>query len=235
MNILNNISIKVTPQEVVQSMSRGRRNSSWMLNEVEAAVKMATDLWRPVIIYDWVRIISINGETVSVVTERSGQKARLHLGPHVNLISNAEMAMISVNSIGARLEEKVNELNRNGEDLAAYLLDSVGVVGLSKVGCAASAQVEQEAAQRDWGVGARLSPGSLKGWSVEEQHDLCSLLPLELGGITLNQSGLIIPFKSASGLIGMGPEYQSSKVGSVCKFCDHKETCWRRQPENHVG
>lgn len=235
MNKLTNINIKIKPQEVIQSLGRGKRNFSWMLHEIEAAVEMAEDLWQPVIIFDWVRVIGVNDETLSVVTGQSGQESELHLGPHAHLMSKAEIALVSVNSIGAGLEEKVKELSQNGEELAAYFLDSVGVVGLSKVANVASAKIEQKAAQRGWGVGARLSPGSLNGWSMVGQKDLCSLLPLEQGGVKLNQSGLIIPFKSASGLIGMGPEYKSSKVGSACTLCDHKETCWRRLPEIPVS
>lgn len=229
MNILTDISIKVTPQEVIHSLSHGKRDPSWMLDEAEVAVETARDLLLPVIVFDWAKVLGVNDETVTVVSERTGQTSDLQLGPHAHLISKAEIALVSVNSIGAKLDKKVNELNQSGENLAAYLLDSVGVVGLSKVGNAASALAEQEAARRDWGVGARLSPGSLQGWPTEGQHDLCDLLPLEHGGLKLNQNGLIIPFKSASGLIGLGPEYQSSKVGSVCKLCEHRDTCWRRQ------
>lgn len=231
MNLLTDISIKVTPQEVLQPLCRGRRDPSWMLDEAKVAIETALDLWLPVIVFDWVRVLGRNGETITVLTERTGQKTNLQIGPHAHLLSNAEMALVSTNSIGAKLDKKVNELNQKGENLAAYILDSVGVVGLSKVGSAASALAEQEAARRYWGVGPRLSPGSLKGWSMEGQHDLCSMLPLEQGGLKLNQNGLIIPFKSASGLIGLGPEYQSSRVGSVCNLCEHKDSCWRRQPD----
>ena len=202
-----------------------------MLDEAKVAIAAAIDLWHPVIVFDWVRILGMNGETMTVVAEQTGQKAQLQIGPHIHLLSKAEMALISINSIGAKLDKKVNELNQKGENLAAYILDSVGVVGLSKVGIAASTLAEQEAARRGWGVGPRISPGSLKGWPVEGQHDLCSLLHLETGGLKLNQNGLIIPFKSASGLIGLGPKYQSSKVGSACTLCEHKDTCWRRQPD----
>ncbi|GBC62260.1 hypothetical protein DENIS_3229 [Desulfonema ishimotonii] len=232
MEILKNIPIELTPREVMASLSQGKRDPSWMIEPAEKAVEMARDLWEPLIIYDWLRVDGVDGENVNVASDNPGHSVSLHMGPHAGLTEKAEMALVSINSIGEKLDEKVRELNQSGETLLGYLLDSVGVMALSKVGDAASALAEKEAEERGWGVGARLSPGSLVGWPVEGQHQLCGLLPMEKAGLELNSGGIIIPFKSASGFIGMGPEYKSAKVGSVCKFCMHKETCWRRK-KNH--
>ncbi len=225
--LLTDISIKVTPQEVMQSISRGKREASWMIEEAEAAVTAAKDLWEPVVIYDWVEITAINNKTLSVSICDSGQKAELQLGPNILLLSKAEMALVAAHSVGSKLDERVTELNRSGEHLAAYLLDSVGVVALGKVGNAAANIAEEEARRRGWGVGARLKPGSLEGWPMAGQRDLCSLLPLHAGGLELTDNDLIFPFKSVSSLIGLGAKYTSSKVGFTCKVCRHKDTCWQ--------
>lgn len=229
MEITTDIDIDLTAEEVMMSLSRGRRDASWMIAEANQALDAARDLWTPVIIFDWFRVAAVGKETVALETMGGGTAVELSLGPHAGLMAPSTMALVSVNTIGGKLDEAVRALNQDGRSLAAYLLDSVGVVALSKVGDAASRLAEAEAERRGWGVGPRLSPGSLVGWPVEGQHRLCSLLDLGAAGLRLTEHAIIVPFKSASGLIGLGPEFESRKVGSVCRFCMHRETCWRRR------
>ena len=115
--------------------------------------------------------------------------------------------------------------------MAAYMLDSAGVVALGAVGEALRCLVEETAAELGWGVSPSLSPGSLVGWSLRDQRALCGLLPLEKIGVHLNRSCVLEPHKSASGLVGLGPDYGTTRVGSVCKYCALQKTCWRRREE----
>ena len=94
---------------------------------------------------------------------------------------------------------------------------------------AAARMAEDRAREMGWGVGARLAPGSLVGWDTARQTEICALLPLDAADIHLTDSGLIVPFKSASGLIGVGPGYRETTVGSVCGLCRLKDSCWRRK------
>ena len=130
-----------------------------------------------------------------------------------------------------RLEKKVQELQDAGDTMAAYMLDSAGVVALGAVGEALRCLVEDTAAELGWGVSPSLSPGSLVGWSLRDQRALCSLLPLEEIGVHLTRYNVLEPHKSASGLVGLGPDYDSAHVGSVCKYCALQDTCWRRRED----
>lgn len=230
MTILKDISLSLTAREVIDSLNRGRTAAPKMIEKAEAAVLMAEDLWEPAVVFDWIGIEAVSDAEVRIIPPNGGVD-NLRVGSHADLLEKAEIALISVHSIGPRLDEAVRELNRKGDNLLAYLLDSVGVVGLGKVGDAVRVMAEKEARERNWGVGANLSPGSLVGWPLEGQGPLCSLLPIQDAGITLNASNILVPFKTVSGLIGLGPEYKSSKVGSVCRFCMHAETCWRRRKD----
>ncbi|QTA79577.1 methionine domain-containing protein [Desulfonema limicola] len=227
MNIMTDISISITSEEVIQSMTLGKRDNSWMRQEIDKAVQIAQNLWNPAIVYAWADVKEISGQSLTLVNHNNSKSVILHIGPHVNLMIKAQKAFISVNTIGEELDRHVKELNRRNDRIGAFLLDSAGVVALSKVGDAASRIAEKQAIDRGWGTGARLSPGSLTGWPIEDQHPLCSLLLLKNSGIRLNEHNILIPFKSASGMIGIGPEYREQKVSSVCRLCIHKNTCWR--------
>ncbi len=80
-----------------------------------------------------------------------------------------------------------------------------------------------------WGVSPSLSPGSLVGWPLRGQRELCALLPLADIGVRLNEYCVLEPHKSVSMVIGLGPEYESHEVGSVCDYCALKDSCWRRR------
>ena len=229
MAIRIDIPIEITALEVSQALCRGRRDASWMQEQVEEAVEQARKLWSPCMVYEWIDILSVTGEAVRVRSQSLDAEVILNIGPHTHLVKPALKAFISVNTIGPRLDETVGILNRQGEMLAAYLMDSVGVVALSKVSDAANRMVETYAGELGWGVGDRLSPGSLKGWPTSGQREICALLDLNHAGLSLSDSGLLVPFKSASGFIGIGPEYKRQSVGSVCSLCNLKETCWRRK------
>lgn len=229
MAIQRDIPIDVSAEEVMKALSRGKRDAAWMAEPAREALKRATHLFAPVIVYEWAVVEGVQEEHVRVAIPDTGRSADLHVGPHANLMAKAKAALVSVNSIGQPLDDAVHELNASGEALGAYLLDCVGVVALSKVADAAAAMAEERAAAEGWGVGARLAPGSLVGWNTDRQSEICALLPLESAGLSLTDSGLIIPFKSASGMIGLGPDFKRKKVGSVCGLCSLKETCWRRR------
>jgi len=69
------------------------------------------------------------------------------------------------------------------------------------------------------------------GWPLRGQRELCGLLPLEQIGVRLTSHSVLEPHKSVSALVGLGPDYPSARVGSVCKYCALQETCWRRRED----
>ncbi|MDJ0669104.1 MAG: vitamin B12 dependent-methionine synthase activation domain-containing protein [Desulfobacterales bacterium] len=229
MPIRRDIPVHMTAEEVMAAVSRGRRDPSWMAAPAKKALEQAISLIDPVVVFDWVTVTDVEGEGVWIIPAAGGKPFPLRLGPNAGLMEGARVALASVNSIGGRLDDAVRTLNAQGDAFEGYLLDCVGVVALSKVGDAAARMAEDRAKEMGWGVGARLAPGSLVGWDTARQTEICDLLPLEAADIRLTDSGLIVPFKSASGLIGVGPGYRDTTVGSVCGLCRLKDGCWRRK------
>ena len=105
------------------------------------------------------------------------------------------------------------------------MLDAAGVFAVGKLIERARSIVERYAAERHWGVGAELAPGQLSGWAIAEQSLVGRLLDFGSIGVRLTDSGMLVPQKSASMMVGIGPDYQSSEVRSPCEYCDLGETC----------
>jgi hypothetical protein len=231
MPILRDIPITLTAEEIIPSRG-GRRIQPALLRDAEQAIALGHTLWQPVAIYDWFDVRALDGERVTVApTNGTGPEAMLHVGPKADLLAGARRVLVSVISIGGALEQRVQELQGAGENLHAYMLDNAGVVALGAAGEAVRCVVEEAAAEQSWGVSPSLSPGSLVGWSLHGQRGLCAMLPLEQIGVTLNEHCVLVPHKSASALIGLGPGYDSAHVGSVCKYCALQDTCWRRRED----
>ena len=230
MNILNDFTIELTSEEVLATQPRRKSVSEAILNATEEAIALAYPLINPQLLYRWFDVVEVEKQHVILKPVSSDlPEKRLLIGPYANELKKAQQAMIAVQTIGAALEEKVQDLNDTGELLPGFLLDSAGVVALSKVNTRANQMVEKVAADKGWGVGASLSPGSLKGWPIESQQELCGMLELAKINVQLNETNILVPFKSVSVLIGIGQEYTRKKVGSMCHLCNLKDTCTQRK------
>jgi hypothetical protein len=231
MPTLQDIPITLTAEQVIAAQGE-RRIRPKLLSDASEAIALGETLWQPLIVYDWFDVKDIEGEYVHLHTPNHPQcESTLHLGPKADLLDSAQRVLVSVVTIGPDLERRVQELQSSGDSLQAYLLDSVGVVALGAASESVRCLVEETAAERGWGVSPSLSPGSLVGWRLQGQRTLCSLLPLDAIGVRLSKHHVLEPHKSASGLIGLGPGYETTTVGSVCKYCALKDTCWRRRKD----
>ncbi len=229
MPILRDIPITLDPEAVVAARG-GQPPRPGLIRVAQEAIALGQTLWQPVAVYDRFDLQAVDGEGV-ILAHPSGPKSVLHVGPKADLLAPAVQVLVSVMTIGPALEQRVHELQAAGEGLKSYLLDSAGVLALGAVGEAVRCLAEEIAAAQGWGVSPALSPGSLVGWPVQGQRELCALLPLEQIGVQLNEYCVLVPHKSVSVLIGLGPGYQARHVGSVCQYCALQDTCWRRRAD----
>jgi hypothetical protein len=237
MNVWRDVPISLTPEYVLHEMSRqqSRPAHKSLAAAVEEAVAASRALVAPAAVYDDFLVRDVVGEQVILAAvEPFEDDKRLTIGPKVTLFAPARRVVVMVYTIGPALEAQVGELYRAGRDLLAFVLDSVGVIALGVVGEALHRRVEEQAAEAAWGVGPALGPGSLAGWPLSGQREVCDLLPLWEIGVRLNSRCVLQPHKSASMLIGLGPDYESSHVGSVCCYCVLADSCWRRQGDREA-
>lgn len=190
-----------------------------MQEAAREGLAQAAGLVDPAVVYDWFPV-ALEGRTKA---EIGGLV--FHLGRHANLLNRARSAFVAVVSIGLRVEAEARELQASGRALASYMVDAAGVFAVGLLLEKARHIAEQEAAARGWGVGAELAPGQLSGWAISEQLLVARLLDLGSIGIRVTESGMLVPQKSASIVVGIGPDYESSEVCSPCEFCDVRETC----------
>jgi hypothetical protein len=224
MPILQDLEIRLTAEQLLAEGGQGRQRPS-LLAAAEEAATLSQSLLAPLALYDEFETRSVHDELLELA---DGQPS-LSVGPKADLLAPAETVQIAVYTIGEALETTVGELMRSGEPLLSYMLDCAGVLALGAIGEHMRVLTEERAAERGWGVSPALSPGSLVGWSLTGQRELCSLLPIADIGIRLSEYCVLEPHKSVSVLIGMGAGYDAHEVGSVCRYCSLRDRCWRRR------
>jgi len=131
-------------------------------------------------------------------------------------------------TIGDGIEQRVRQLFDAREFPLAAMLDSVGSAAVE---CLAEwvNDLLCKIALPDLKVTNRISPG-YTGWDVTEQHALFRLCPGEPAGIGLNDRALMIPLKSISFLVGIGPRANVDHYFTQCRRCWMKECGYRRAP-----
>lgn len=69
----------------------------------------------------------------------------------------------------------------------------------------------------------------LAAWDVREQKLLAELVDLAAIGVSVTEAGVLVPEKSVSLLVELGPGYEARKVQSpCCLYCDQNAHCrWR--------
>lgn len=223
MPVIRDMPVVVSIEEVLRRQTNGKPSEA-VLATAQWAIDRATELIEPASAYAVLVSEGVDGEHLLL---QGG--VRLRLGPHADLVAPAHRLILSVTTIGPRLETEVRRLMAGTDVLKGYMLDCAGVVAVGQASMAIRELVEQMAREEDWGVGPSVYPGSPMGWTVTGQRDLVRLVPVDEIGVTLTPSCMLVPQKSSSGLIGIGPGYEAAQVGTLCHWCSLRDSCWRRR------
>lgn len=221
------MEIDVTIDEVLKALP-GNRPLKTIEAPLEQSLIAARKIWHPRAVCSWLDVKKITDQTITLVGPGDKRGVTLNTGFSTRFLARAETALAALYTLGTELEEYCASLSAGGDFLGAYLTDIIGLVLLDKAGEKIRSLAEKRAETLGWGVSPFLSPGSVHGWELEDQKALCSFLPLESIGVKINKSAILLPFKSISCLIGLGPDYTSGVVGSTCDICSKRETCTMR-------
>jgi hypothetical protein len=214
------VKLQVMTKERIGS-SGDPRSKEPILSAVDECMRIARHLAKPRLVF----------EKKSVV---AGSKDRLTLegplylggGALLSSIRGSTHAYLFLATIGSDLEETATMLMENGEPLHGYLLDRIGSFAVESLAENFEDGLRRMYKDRDMSVSMRFSPGYCD-WPIEEQRILKKTLDFSRAGVRLTESCMMVPKKSISGLVGVGPKGLFSKK-SQCLVCDIKECSYRR-------
>jgi len=169
--------------------------------------------------YEYYTITGMSGVQISL----EGDKA-VH-GPALPaLFPEARELAVIICTIGPKLEKQASDYTQNGEALRGMLLDGIGSAAVDMLIPEVIKPIAAKVASRGYEVSSPVNPG-MPGFAMTEQWNLMELSQAHQIGVSLTQSGILIPRKSVSMVVGIGTKMTRWTQAQVCARCSLRETC----------
>lgn len=194
---------------------RSRRPA--LVATTEMALAEGGSLLNPVVAYRELPVRELRHERLTL--EGGGHLAGKLIAQH---LSSAELATVLVCTIGEAIDTRLAQVM--GDDpVFGLALDGMGSAAVEALAAAACRRVEALAAERGQQISIPLSPGMV-GWPVlEGQAQIFSSIDPSEAGVSLTSSGMMIPRKSLTMVLGIGAHVLAA--GTACDYCSLNETC----------
>ncbi len=223
MPVIRDIPINLKTKEVLRRVgfrrhSKIRPEIKSLILELLASVKNAHFL-EPIMAYE-----------IHLITEMSHRQLFLEGnvvvdGPLLpSLLPEAKELAVVVCTIGSRLEKQVTNYFKQDEPLRGVLLDGIGSAAVDSLTEEICKLITVEASSRGYQAGSPVSPG-MPGLPITEQWQLLKMVPAQKIGVSLTSSGTMVPRKSASMVIGIGPQMKTWTRAEVCGRCSLAKSC----------
>lgn len=213
--------IQLDTSEVYRTMGSERYTpDSAMRTQVKRVLSVCTTLCRPCFGYEILPAGTGTEHTIDVAG------TSFATGPVITpCFAGAEYFAIFVATAGADFDAWLRGQKLSGDIIGEFVGDAIGSEIAEAAARLAARNLEKEAAASAMKISNSYSPGYC-GWTVRQQELLFSLLPSTPCGITLNDSCLMHPIKSVSGIIALGEKVEKKPYG--CAIC-RKEDCYKKR------
>lgn len=211
----------VLRREGIRQRSRLRPEVATLLQELLTSIN-DDNLLEPAMAYEFHVITRADPDRLCLKGN-----AVLHGSTLSSVLSAARELAAVVCTIGPKLEKKVTRHFDSNEPLRGLLLDGIGSAAVDSLTQEVCKFMMHEASSRSYQASSPLSPG-MPGLDISEQRQLFQLVPAEEIGVRLTESAMLVPRKSVSMVMGMGPEMPTWTQAEVCARCSLGKTCLYR-------
>jgi hypothetical protein len=189
-----------------------------LILELLASVE-SNHLLQPAAAYECYPVTGMSGSQISL----EGDKA-VH-GPALPaLFPEARELAVIICTIGPKLEKQASGYTKNGQALRGMLLDGIGSAAIDTLIPETLRIIAKEVSVRGYEISSPVNPG-MPGFAMTEQWNIMELVKADEIGVSLTNSGILVPRKSASMVIGIGPRMTRWTQAEVCARCSLRETC----------
>jgi hypothetical protein len=214
--------IDIDSQQVLQHIGYGAdcEPTARIESLVNEYVDNTCHLIEPAYSYVIRDIKSVRGSRVVLedsVTFKSGVVAQL--------AKQCGKVALFIVTIGSRLEDMVRHLSEGGLMLQASVLDTIGSGVTETVADFVQGKIGEIARADGLYISRRFSPGYCD-WDVSQQKMVFRAMNGNHAGVRLTEGYLMLPQKSISGIVGIGPIEVEDY--NPCKTCDKQDCVGRR-------
>jgi hypothetical protein len=223
MPVIRDIPLSLKTSEVLrrQGLRKGaaiRPEIRLSIRELLASLKKSC-LLEPAVAYEFYAVRSMSDNQISLERDEVLQ------GPLLPAIfPEAKELAVVLSTIGPRLEKQVTDYSRNGATMQGTILDGIGSAAVDKLVSEVLRLIATEVSSRGYEISSPVNPG-MPGFPLTEQWNLLGLVNADEIEVRLTASGVLIPRKSTSMVIGIGPQMRRWTQAEVCARCSLRETC----------
>ncbi len=178
---------------------------------------------KPAVISQKAKIARVNNGSVELAGSKTFSSRTL-----ASHIKGATDVCIFLVTIGSAVENAASSLMDEGESLKGYLMDRIGSLAVESMAMDAEKKTRETYKKSSESVSMRFSPGYCD-WPIEEQYILADILDFSKAGVRLNEKCMMMPRKSISAVVAIGPEGLFRGKKSQCMICNKKEECYFRR------
>ena len=225
MNIIQNAQLDL-PDDIGRDFLTklmGGRLVPRMEEMLEDKRGICIDALEPVAVYDTFDIKNIEDDSVYF---KSGH---IFNGPNISkILKGSETASIFIHTLGKKIDDLIKKEQSTGDTLGTIIMDAITTSMLGIAGeYVGNIIKDSNTVQKGYGATCTYSPGQYK-WTIEEQKEIFNMVDSSRIGVRLNNSFLMVPFKSVSGIYGFGPEDRINKTRVACDLCPRENCIGRR-------
>jgi hypothetical protein len=229
MPAVRDIPLSLKTAEVLrrQGLRKGARVRSeirLLIREVLSSLEKSR-LLEPTAAYEYYAVRSMSGSQISL----EGDEA-IHGQLLPAIFPEAKEIAPVVVTIGPKLEKQVTDYSRGGETLRGMILDGIGSAAVDSLAREVLRLIGSEVSCRGYQISSPVSPG-MPGFPLTEQWNLLGLVNADEIGVRLTASGVLVPRKSTSMVVGVGPQMTKWTQAEVCTRCSLRQTCHYRVVE----
>jgi hypothetical protein len=223
MPVIRDIPLRLKTSEVLRRQGLGggakvRPEIKDLIQELLASVKK-TRLLEPAVAYEYYTVNSINGSRISL----DGDKAINGPLLPATFPEAKELAVILI-TIGPRLEKQVTDYSKNSAALQGMILDGIGSTAVDMMALEVFRRLASEVSSRGYEISSPVNPG-MPGFPLTEQWNILELVNADEIRVRLTASGVLVPRKSTSMVMGIGPQMTRWTQAEICARCSLRETC----------
>jgi hypothetical protein len=210
--MIDNITVQLDSEDIARNLHMDKKKGG--IDDIRELVELANSIMTPRALYGVAYISSKSKDMIKI-----GDTMFTSHVLSANLDSIGKLFPYII-TIGKALEEKSSSFKL----LNQYLLDEIGNIALRT-----AREYLEGCLKREYQIAqlSSMSPGRLADWPITEQKQLFSLFGDTDGliGVTLNDSMLMLPKKSVSGVFFPTEVYFES-----CQLCPREKCEGRKAP-----
>jgi hypothetical protein len=221
MPVLENLELQIDADAVLRGQGADpailRLRRPALVKLAEQALQEGLPLVKPRVVCKTFQVQDVRHEHLTFAS--GGQLAGKLITRH---LAQARQVHVLLCSIGSSLEAYADE-KWGSSAVYSLALDGVGSAAVEALANAACRRLEDQATDQGWKSSIPLSPG-MSEWSVEEgQPQIFHLLAQEPLEVSLTSSYIMLPRKSLTMVVGVGPDM--SMAGRTCDYCNLRDVC----------